>query len=174
MIVIGIDPGTERSAIVGFDGQNVLKPGIFPNDQILLSLTDQFGPLREAVPSPAVLVIEKIESYGMAVGETTFETVFWSGRFAQAWFPRRFERMGRRVIKLHLCHSNRATDSNIRQALIDRFGPGTEKAIGRKNLPGPLYWVKGHAMAALAVAVTWFDLNSGKPEEVRPGVRAEF
>jgi len=104
----------------------------------------------------------------MAVGAEVFETVFWSGRFAQAW-SRRFERMPRREIKQHLCHSARATDANIRQALIDRFG-GTEKAIGKKKTPGPLYLLKGHLWAAFAVAITWWDLHANEPEAIRTNV----
>ncbi len=105
----------------------------------------------------AILVIEQIESFGMAVGREVFETVFWTGRFAEAWCPKRFERMPRREVKQHLCRSARATDSNIRQALIDRFGPGTDKAFGKKKAPGPLFGITGHKIAALAVAITWFD-----------------
>ena len=33
---------------------------------------------------PDVVVIEKIESYGMAVGAEVFDTVLWAGRFAEA------------------------------------------------------------------------------------------
>jgi hypothetical protein len=33
---------------------------------------------------PDVVVIEKIESYGMAVGAEVFDTVWWAGRFAEA------------------------------------------------------------------------------------------
>src|SRR5678809_428964 len=84
--------------------------------------------------------IEMIASYGMAVGREVFETCLWIGRFVQA---ARGEHtlVYRRDVKMHLCGNNAARDSNIRQALIDRFGPGKDKAIGRKALPGPLYGV---------------------------------
>ena len=45
-------------------------------------------------------------------------------------------------------------DANIRQALIDRYGPGKDRAIGRKLSPGPLYGLSGDCWSALAVAVT--------------------
>ena len=57
------------------------------------------------------------------------------------------------MVKSHLCHSAKANDSNIRQALIDRWG-GDQVAIGRKKAPGPLYGFSGDMWAALAVAVT--------------------
>jgi len=59
----------------------------------------------------------------------------------------------RRDVKMHLCSSVRAKDGNIRQALIDRFG-----ADGTKRKPVPLAGISQHRWAALAVAVTAFDL----------------
>jgi hypothetical protein len=94
----------------------------------------------------------------MAVGAEVFETCVWAGRFIERWYrnPRRptHLRVYRRDVKLHLCGSMRAKDANVRQALIDRYGPGKEKAIGRKAAPGPLYGISGDCWAALGVAVT--------------------
>lgn len=172
MIVLGCDPGWEESALVIWAGGEITDHLHESNERILNTLADY-----DCNPSsPAVLVIEQIESMGMAVGKTTFETVFWSGRFAEAWSPKRFERIPRRAIKLHLCGQSRATDSNIRQALIDRFGPSTEKAIGKKKTPGPLYGITAHKLSALAVALTWADQHRNDPagEVLRPGVVADF
>ena len=152
MIVIGLDPGPEKSSVVHFNGASIPFRCEFDNQGML-------NHLRVCDARHDILVIEQIESFGMAVGKETFETVFWSGRFAEAWSPDGWRRLTRREIKTHLCHSARATDANIRQALIDRFGPGTEKAIGRKKEPGPLFGIKSHCWAALAVAVTWYDLH---------------
>jgi uncharacterized alpha-E superfamily protein len=86
-----------------------------------------------------------------------FETVFWTGRlFERAHYRARVERMPRRAVKVHLCHSSRAQDSNVRVALLDRFG-GRERAIGKKQTPGPLYGLKSHEWSALAIAITWWD-----------------
>jgi hypothetical protein len=153
--VLGLDPGTSQSAFVEFDGEKLVAFGTKPNKEIASWFEEPVvygGPFTEK----PVLVIERIESYGMAVGVETFETVFWSGRFAQAWGDP-WDRIGRRDIKQHLCFSARATDANIRQALYDRFGPGKEKAVGVKKAPGPLFGLKGHEYAALAVAVTYWD-----------------
>lgn len=120
--------------------------GLEPNEEVLSLLTPQTH-----------VVIEGIESFGMAVGRDVFETVFWSGRFAQ--HAGSFDRVFRKQVKLHLCGQARAKDGNIRQALIDRFGGvgGKEVAIGRKASPGPLHGVKSHIWSALAVAVTYHD-----------------
>lgn len=147
MTVLAIDPGYEQSAWLLFNGR-VLDYGIDTNDDVL----KVFG--RVAYD---VAVLEQIESFGMAVGREVFETVFWTGRFFET--AREYcvpERMPRRTVKTHICQSARAQDSNIRVALIDRFG-GTERAIGKKKTPGPLYGIKSHLWAALAIAVTWTD-----------------
>lgn len=168
MIVFGLDPGTEKSALVAFNGKSVVRREEWPNQEMLIFLNAFHN-----IHAPHVLVIEQIESFGMAVGREVFETVFWTGRFAEAWCPKRFERLPRREVKQHLCHSARATDSNIRQALMDRFGPGA-KAFGTKKEPGPLFGVTGHKLAALAVAITWFDQQGHLPTELRPGIVPEF
>ena len=146
--VLAIDPGTTSSAWVVYDGARVLAHGIDRNPDLL----DQ---LREMDPHfVSAVVIEQVESFGLAVGAEVFETVFWSGRF----FERsrgKGARVTRRAVKLHLCGQARAKDANIRQALIDRFG-GLE-AKGTKKAPGPLYGLRSHEWAALAVAVTWVD-----------------
>ena len=60
----------------------------------------------------------------------------------------------RKDIKMNLCNTTRAKDSNIRQALIDRFGvPGTKKS------PGMMYGLHKDMIQAFAVAVTYFDMN---------------
>jgi hypothetical protein len=82
----------------------------------------------------------------------------WIGRFVEAWRGS-YTLMFRREVKLHLCGQARAKDPNVRQALIDRFGPGREKAIGTKKQPGPLYGVSADVWSALAVAVTWSELQ---------------
>jgi len=60
-------------------------------------------------------------------------------------------------VKLHLTQTRRAKDANIRQALIDRYGPGKALAVGLKATPGPLYGLTGDCWSALAVAVTAAD-----------------
>jgi hypothetical protein len=145
--VIAIDPGPTESALVVWDGAEVQELHYAPNDEILARLQT----LR-ASDSPCV--IEMIASYGMSVGAEVFETCVWSGRFMEAYGAERVHRIPRLKVKLHLCHDSRAKDSNIRAALIDRFGkPGT------KRNPGALYGVSGDLWASLAVAVTWWDVN---------------
>ncbi len=157
MTLYAIDPGTEQSALVKIDAKGA-SGGILPN-QVWLDW------LRAVVFIPELhLVIERIESFGMAVGKSTFETVFWSGRFIEAFETRKvgsWSSIGRRDVKLALCGTARAKDANIRQALIDRYGGPAAIKKG-----GPLYGIKSHLWAALAVGVTYQEqqkvVNSGK------------
>lgn len=156
--VLAIDPGSEKSAILHWDGSNILMARIEPND-VVLEILEKF-PTSNRIP----LVIEKVESYGTIVGQSVFETVFWSGRFAQTFGYEDVKRVGRGTVKMHICGTKRAGDSDIRTMLIQRFG-GTEKAIGKKRTPGPLYEITSHLWAALALAITWFDESEEAPAQ---------
>lgn len=139
MKVMAVDPGPVLSAYCVFDGERVLDAGKLPNEELL--------PILEAYSGP--LAIEMIASYGMAVGAEVFETCVWIGRFLQV--SKGFVvRVPRLKVKLHLCHSPKAKDANVRQALIDRLGPA-----GTKKSPGPTFGLSGDMWAALAVAA-WF------------------
>lgn len=143
--IIAIDPGPTESAWVLWDGKAVRNFAKEKNDDLL----NRLGMSRNTT---AACVIEKIANLGMpAVGESVFETAYWTGRFAQQYGDHVI-RVPRHTIKMHLCGSMRAKDPNIRQALIDRIGER-----GTKKSPGPLYGVSGDAFAALAVAVWYWD-----------------
>lgn len=152
MIIFAIDPGTTESAWVNYQDGRIKASGKTPNEELLAWM--QASALLGT--GEVTVVIEMVASYGMPVGAEVFETCVWIGRFLQA-SKAKVERVPRGEIKLHLCGNTRAKDSNIRQVLIDRFGPGRELAIGTKDKPGPLYGVSGDVWAALAVAVTYSD-----------------
>ena len=158
--VIGLDPGTTESAFVAYNGQAITCIGIIENEQMVLRLAEQ--------QEPAFLVVEEFESFGMAVGREVFRTIRWTGRFEQAYpWPNLVVFMPRRQVKQHICHTARATDANIRQELLDRFG-GQATAIGSKRTAGPLYGLKSHLWSALALAVTYHDLSGHLPPDIRP------
>jgi hypothetical protein len=142
MMILACDPGPTSSALVWYDStqRRIADYCDEPNESILQRVKVWQGKF----------VIEKIACMGMAVGAEVFETVFWSGRFCQASFG--FDRVTRAEVKMHLCGSMRAKDSNIRQALIDKLGPQ-----GTKKNPGPTYGISKHLWSALAVAVTYAE-----------------
>lgn len=150
-MIIAIDPGNEVSAIICWKDKKIVQKEILENHEIL----DYLNNCDTEEYQSDVLAVEMIACYGMPVGKTVFETCVWIGRFIQTW-RWKFELIYRKDIKLHFCQSVRAKDSNIRQALIDRFGePGT------KPHPGKLYGIKKDLWAALALCVYYHD-NFGK------------
>lgn len=81
------------------------------------------------------IVIEMIASYGMPVGKEVFDTCVWIGKFAEASGMKE-SYIYRKDEKMNICHSMKAKDSNIRQALIDRFG-----VVGTKKNPRLVLWI---------------------------------
>jgi hypothetical protein len=146
VILLAIDPGPVESAYVFMRDGKVGEFGKVPNCELLDALREDLGSTQ--------LVIEMIASYGMPVGAEVFETCVWIGRFMESFGADRCDRLTRVAIKSHLCHSAKAKDGNIRQALIDRLGPP-----GTKKSPGETYGISGDVWSALAVAVTWMDKN---------------
>ena len=136
--MIALDPGTTHTAFVQYDHGLIIDHGHLPNAEIRQILIG-----REYTS----VACEMIASYGMAVGASTFETCVWIGRFIEV--ARTEVRLCyRKDIKMYLCGSMRAKDANIRQRLIDIFGPQ-----GTKKQPGKTFGIKSHTWAALAVAV---------------------
>src|SRR5882724_6483336 len=127
MSIIAIDPGPDESAFLVWDGRRAVEFQHADNETIMQELrTWACGGDHDLQ-----LVIEEVASYGMPVGREVFQTVFWAGRFCEAFGSHRTHLMPRLTVKMYLCHNSRAKDGNIRQALIDRFGPqGTKKAPG--------------------------------------------
>lgn len=159
MNVLAIDPGPLQSAwlILAYqpDGpQIVVAHAIEPNEQVLSRLVNgEFDNIDATV-------LEGIESFGMAVGKEVFETVFWTGRLFQAADEHvgcSASRLYRKEVKRNICGTTQAKDANIRVALMDRFGGLNAK--GTKKHPGPLFGIASHEWSALAIAVTWADLD---------------
>lgn len=153
-VVLAIDPGSEQSAwlVYNIGTGGIRSFGISGNEALLANL--RAGPSLEVGRA----AIEKIESYGMAVGAEVFATVHWSGRFTEALERHsvRVTQLPRRAVKLALCGDTRAKDANVRAALLDRFG-GKAAAVGRKAAPGPLYGISRDVWSALAIAVTYSE-----------------
>ncbi len=121
MRIFAVDPGPEKSAFVYWDSreEKILQTAILPNPDILIL----FRSLPEDCEAVAIEMIGHYGS-GMPAGKEVFNTCVFIGELKEACFPRFQARLiERRYIKIHLCNSARAKDGNIRQALIDRFGP---------------------------------------------------
>jgi hypothetical protein len=91
------------------------------------------------------------------VGREVFDTVRWAGRFEEAAHPTPVALLGRKDVVTHLTGTARGNDADVRAALIDRFGGSS--AIGKKASPGPLHGIAKDVWSALAIAVTYSDLE---------------
>ena len=149
-MILAIDPGNIESAYCVID-KKTYKPIEFAkvkNEQLLEYIWDYIP--REV----DTLVIEMVASYGMAVGKEVFDTCVWIGRFIETALinNKDYEYIYRKDVKMNLCNSMRAKDSNIRQALIDRFG-----VVGTKKNQGWFYGFKADIWSAYAVGITYLD-----------------
>lgn len=142
LTVFAIDPGTHESGFVVYAAEaGVIESGVASNNEILAMVRHSDADL---------LAIEKIVSYGRAVGQETFDTCEWTGRFRQVWpCPDETIAVTRFQVKKHLGLKASATDAMVNARLREVCG-----APGVKAKPGPTYGVKSHAWAALGVAVT--------------------
>ena len=150
---LAIDPGNSESAYAWIDGnRRPVYSEKLPNEALLEALrTKALGEAADCV------AVEMVASYGMAVGADVFETCVWIGRFAEAVHHRTGVApllVKRSPVKLHHCRSLRAKDSNIRQALVDRFAPGEPNhGKGTKAQPGWFYGFHSDVWQAYALAV---------------------
>lgn len=182
MSIVGIDPGTEYSALLAFD----------PTSRaVLIFEYSRNEDLRSKLRLWAnrhldVLAIETMSFQARSTGRETFETCYWIGKFLEAWEAKcgRSVEIERNTLRKQIAGDACANDSVLRAALIDRFGPGKERAIGGKKCPkckgkgwfgagrptcpvctgstwktppGPLYGVSKHVWSALAVAVAYAE-----------------
>lgn len=150
--ILAIDPGPEESAWVLWNGQFILGKAIENNEFLISKIRNLVMP-----SAPHILALEEVRNtYGMPAGISICKTIFWTGRFYEAWqtsIPNSQIVLVPRIdVKMYLCKTAKARDSNVRQALIDRFGKP-----GNKNNPGILYGVKKDMWQALALAVYVYD-----------------
>ena len=157
-MILAIDPGNiESGYVLTYDDLVVINKGKEKNENIIEMI-------KEVIKGLEIedVAIEMVASYGMPVGAEVFETCVWIGKFAQCCE----ENLGiepkfiyRKDEKMNLCNSMKAKDSNIVQALIDRFAPNTpNKGKGTKKEPGWFYGFKKDIWQAYAVAITYHDI----------------
>ena len=156
-VILALDPGTEQSAWCVWDAatSRLLAFGIESNLQLKQGL-----PALVKSHNVTTAAVEMVASFGMPVGKEVFETVLFVGAVVerlQTCVPK-VCLIYRQQQKLHICGSNKANDSSIRQALIDRFGP-----VGTKKSPGFFYGVSRDVWAAVSVAVVVADSVAKRP-----------
>jgi hypothetical protein len=155
MRILAIDPGNFCSGWVIVDTDDGLSPLSFGkslNADVLLAIGDSH--------QYDCAVIEMIASYGMPVGAEVFDTCVWIGRFTQALLHENCDATltFRKDVKVHHCHSTKANDANVTQALVDRFARGApNRGKGTKGKPGFFHGFSADIWQAYALAVQHAD-----------------
>lgn len=144
---LAIDPGNEQSAFVVLDKSFELAEFGKLYNNCMLDVVRDHSPLVD------VIAIETPHPRGQMMTWQLISTAIWIGRFLQAVAPVRWVEVDRIDVKMHVCADPRAKDSNIRSALVERWG-GKDRAVGKKANPGPLYGVSKDVWQALGVGVT--------------------
>ncbi len=161
--VVGIDPGQKQSAVVTWRGGTYIHAEIIENREVLYFL-DRGDPINWH------LVIEQmVGTYtrreGQFVGTSVLDTCVWSGRFIEHWecgsVPGRWTFVPRKAVVAYLCGNAKANDSDVRAAIIDRYGGDKASAVGTKKKPGPLYDLRADLWQAAAL-VEWYRDTAGE------------
>lgn len=138
-MILAIDPGSEQSAYVLWDGERIVEAKIEDNELLAIRLRLGFDTYVE-------LHIEWISSYGMRVGSSIFETCYWVGVFDECWHG---PATRTRRIDIKRWHTGRPSskDADVSGALKEKYG---EK--GTKKNPGLTYPLKKDLWQAFALA----------------------
>ena len=164
MRILAIDPGNEESGYALIDNVTYKPIAIGKKENHTLRemiCGGQFSNVDH-------VSIEMIGHYGkgMPAGKTVFDTCIWIGRFLELLGGNTvgpdIELVLRATIKAHICGSTAAKDSNISQALIDRFAPAVRnRGKGTVANPGWFYGFKADIWQAYALAVYTADTIAG-------------
>ena len=159
LVYIGIDPGPEESAVVAItETGEVVRKGQYVENT---GMEARLKGLRCELKATCRIAVEDFAPYGKHLGQESMATIRWIGVFEYVCHAKRIDRP---TIKLALCDVRSAKDSDVRDALVHKYGPGKATAVGRKATPGPLYGITGHLWPALAVAVVLAQQDRrGKP-----------
>ena len=152
-MILGIDPANEYSAfvVVENDLSAVVDKGKIPNKE----LQDKISNWKAENYPIDYVAIEGIQSFGMPVGQTTFETCYFIGRLLEQFeafdiYPTFIYRSEE---KITLFHSMKAKDATNRKALIDLFAKDTpNNGKGTKSIPGYFYGFIADIWSAFSIA----------------------
>ena len=153
--IVGIDPGNKQSAFCITDcALNPVRFGKTDNELMYMNLCDAFAELN-CLPNNTTIAIEWVKSYGNPVGDSIFETCAWVGKLEERLKEYETHRVIRANEKSVICHSMKANDARIKQALINEFAKDTPNhGKGTKKQPGFFYGFRADIWQSFAVAYT--------------------
>lgn len=166
MIILTLDTGTYKTGYCLFDTQTytVLEMGDVENKNIFLLIESYI--VGNPVMYSNRIILEDITNLGKN-NSTIIETCKWLGRFDYhiSRFNSSFEYMTRGTVVKNMRKylpkgfKGRLKDPQIRQAVINRLHP--QFKIGKDE--GCLKGMRGYdTVSAIALAITWSDLNVKK------------
>ncbi len=157
--LLAIDPG---AAHVGWVEMDIALREVLESQEITPARARELA--RQPGRNFDAVVVEGVTNYGSAVGKDTFATCILIGRLLEI-----FSAKGVPVWVIYRPHvrcvvggSMRARETDIKEAIRTWYG-GKVAATGTKKNPGPLYFVRGHAWSALALAVAWSMDRAPRP-----------
>lgn len=175
MQILAIDPGPIKSAYVVYDTDRneILDRRIALNEEVLRVVSFNRGEIH--YDRGCTVVIEYPHPRGQPMYTQLVDTIRWIGRFEQAHkelatlefgdkLAKCWIQVDRKDVKMMMCGSTKAKDSNIRAAVLSRFsgskglGGGRQPEIGTSKQPGPLFGISSDLWSALALALTWKDM----------------
>jgi hypothetical protein len=169
--ILAVDPGNKESAFcLCSPDLHPLAFGKIENGEWLERSIDKALIDNKCLPGNTVIVIEDMESFGMPVGRSVLDTERYIGELT-----REYGKYGnfhiayvyRHEEKRMICHSAKANDATIKQALVDRFAPGEPNyGKGTKKAPGFFYGFYKDVWSAFAQCVTYHDKYIKDPEDL--------
>lgn len=148
--VYSVDPGQTISGWCCYSANTPVAAGVDENETVLAMIQAN---------GPSALILERVQNYGRILGRSTFDTIYWTGRFAQAGYERghTVQRLYFADVREHFCgRRSKVKERDVWLKIVERYG-GAEIAVGTRKQPGTIAHVKGHARSAFALALTWWD-----------------
>lgn len=159
-MILAIDPANQDSAycVINIDDYKPVEFDKIDNNEMFKILK-----LHSNIKK---IIIEEVRSYGMSVGQTVFDTCRWYGRFEQYAIDTipdvEVIYICRKDVKMNLCGTMKAKDSNIVVALVDRFAPhSTNYGKGTKTNKGFFFGFKSDIWQSFALGITYLDKLRG-------------
>lgn len=185
--IVGIDPGTYESAAVIYDSEQHKVKFVWygKNSELVKSVRIGLGG-----DTQFIVGYERMQHYSVreGVGNSTFLTCAWYGRFIESFFhlggnDLPIYSVTSPDVKLALLGLPNVCGAKllVKRAIWELFplvGGGSTPAVGTKTQPGPLYIMKNfpaHCYDALAVSIVvnlWLqgrfvgDIYKEKPSEI--------
>lgn len=169
--IVAVDPGDLESAAVWIDVATFKPVEVFEGHNAKLREKLQDG--GRSLEASRILVVEYTPPYTMQmaskggkpgrafVPRQVVDTAIELGRFIECWGGGQAERwilFSRTDVKKHLLGRASGNDTEVRAAVVDRYGGDLKTAKGVKAKPGPLYGFSGnHVYAALGLGIAYLE-----------------